>query len=214
MTGPTAAPGPSAAPGATPEFSRIIEIDALDPSEPRVFRHSADAAECAALARRLDLPALNAFDVTVTIGRVRGGAHIEITFSARLIQTCVVTNLRFESTVSDTVAVDALTEPEYGRRLAAIDAAEPEEAPEPPELLVDGRVDVGELATEYLSLAIDPYPRGPEAPAEAVEREVFALRAGTAGGEKPREHPFAKLAVLKQQGGKGRSDEDGSSGSA
>ena len=89
--------------------------------------------------------------------------------SGRLIQTCVVTNLRFEASVSETIDVDALAEPEYGRRLATLDAAEPEDDQEPPEQLIDGRVDVGELATEYFSLAIDPYPRSPEAPAEPVE---------------------------------------------
>jgi hypothetical protein len=183
----------------TPEFSRVIEIEAIEPGEPRTFSYAATPAECAALGRRLQQEQILSLEVGVTVTRVRGGAHLVFDLSGRLIQTCVVTNLRFEASVSEIVEVDALAEPEYSRRLAALDAAEPEDDQEPPEQLVDGRVDAGELATEYFSLAIDPYPRSPEAPGEPVEREVFTLRGGTAPEGKGREHPFAKLAALKQR---------------
>ena len=56
---------------------------------------------------------------------------------------------------------------------------------------VDGTIDLGAIATEFLILGIDPYPRKPGI--------VFdAPRTGEASG-----HPFAALAALKkgQHGG-------------
>jgi hypothetical protein len=62
-----------------------------------------------------------------------------------------------------------------------------------PELLVDGVVDLGAIATEFLILGIDPYPRKAGA--------VFDPPA--AGDESG--HPFAALAALKErQGGNER----------
>ena len=53
----------------------------------------------------------------------------------------------------------------------------------------DGVVDLGAVATEFLLLGIDPYPRKPGA--------VFdAPPAGDAAG-----HPFAALAALKKGDG-------------
>ena len=60
------------------------------------------------------------------------------------------------------------------------------DADEPPEALRDGVVDLGAVATEFLLLGIDPYPRKPGA--------VFD--APPAGD--PARHPFAALAALKK----------------
>jgi hypothetical protein len=65
-----------------------------------------------------------------------------------------------------------------------------EDAPEP---LVGGQIDLGAIATEFLILAIDPYPRKPDA--------VFQPPPG--GDDSA--HPFAALAALKgERGGKRR----------
>jgi hypothetical protein len=63
---------------------------------------------------------------------------------------------------------------------------------DPPEPLVDGVADLGVLATEFLILGIDPYPRKPEAAFEAPEIDTAESK------------PFAALAKLKRgdDGGK------------
>jgi hypothetical protein len=66
-------------------------------------------------------------------------------------------------------------------------------ADEPPEPLVDGKIDLGALATEFLILGIDPYPRKAGA--------QFAPPKSEDGGE----HPFAALATLKKRLGGGQS---------
>jgi hypothetical protein len=58
---------------------------------------------------------------------------------------------------------------------------------EPPEPLVGGQLDLGALATEFLILGIDPYPRKPGA--------EFAAPKAEDGGE----HPFAALEALKKR---------------
>jgi hypothetical protein len=57
------------------------------------------------------------------------------------------------------------------------------------EPLLDGTVDLGALATEFLILGVDPYPRKPGVAFEAPTPEADA---GT--------HPFAALAALQKKG--------------
>jgi hypothetical protein len=59
-------------------------------------------------------------------------------------------------------------------------------APDPPEPLVDGMVDLGKIATEFLILGIDPYPRKPGAAFVAPPDKETAGKA------------FAALAALKR----------------
>ena len=66
-----------------------------------------------------------------------------------------------------------------------IDAAPSEEA----EPLIGNSVDLGLLATEFLMLGIDPYPRKPGVAFDAPE-----AAADPAG------HPFAALAALQKKG--------------
>ena len=63
---------------------------------------------------------------------------------------------------------------------------------EPPEPLVDGKVDLGALATEFLVLGIDPYPRKPGA--EFTPPKV----------ENDEANPFAALEALKKRLGGGK----------
>jgi hypothetical protein len=58
-----------------------------------------------------------------------------------------------------------------------------------PEPLIDGVLDLGSLATEFLILGINPYPRKPDAEFQAPPTR------GETG------HPFAMLAKLKKRDG-------------
>jgi hypothetical protein len=59
---------------------------------------------------------------------------------------------------------------------------------EEPEPLVGNAVDLGLLATEFLILGIDPYPRKPDVAFEAP-----------APAHDPAAHPFAGLAALQKK---------------
>ena len=69
----------------------------------------------------------------------------------------------------------------------------PDADEEPPEQLIDGKLDLGALASEFLLLAIDPYPRKPGA-------EFSPPKVEDEG-----DHPFAALAALKKRPGTAQS---------
>jgi uncharacterized protein DUF177 involved in 23S rRNA accumulation len=151
----------------------------------------ADAATRAAVTRIVglrDLPRLEAnFDVT----RQGGGLRVVGRVSATAGQSCVVTLEPIASEIDE--AVDVVFAPQTaGEKTAGEAGASEQPAPREvkwndPEPLIGGVVDLGALATEFLILGLDPYPRKPGA--------VFkpAPDATADAG------PFAALAELKRR---------------
>lgn len=136
------------------------------------------------------LPRLTAvFDV------VRRGAGVRITgrVSALVGQTCVVTLEPMDSEVDEAVDLSFAPLPPGGevKESEAAGHRLEEGEGEPPEPLVGGRLDLGAIATEFLILGIDPYPRKAGA--------AFAPSPSEEGGP----HPFAALAALKKPPGSG-----------
>jgi uncharacterized metal-binding protein YceD (DUF177 family) len=129
------------------------------------------------------------FDLNLKSG---GRVHVSGEVHARVGQTCVVTLDPIENDIDEVIDL-MFAPPEQIRSLAALvdEAAqsEDEEVPDPPEPIVNGAIDLGRLATDALFLAIDPYPRRPDAafepPAEIKD---------------PADHPFAALKSLQPNG--------------
>ena len=149
----------------------------------------AGPAERAAMAEvaglREILSASASFDVTPDKG---GRFHVVGHVQARIGQTCVVTLDPIENDIDEPIDL-IFAPPEQIPVLADLidDAAESDsEIPDPPEPIENGVIDLGRLATDALFLAIDPYPRKPDAVFEPV---VTAAD--------PEDHPFAALKALK-----------------
>lgn len=143
-----------------------------------------------AIARRLDLRDLPAFtaDVCVTPWH-SGGAVLAGHIEADVVQTCVVTLDPVPAHVADDFEVrylpPSMIQPAKPGEELEFDAEEDD----PPEALggPDGTlIDAGEVAVQYLSLALDPYPRKPGA----------ELPEDAKGEEEP--SPFAVLEKLNQ----------------
>ena len=127
------------------------------------------------------------FDVTPQSG---GRYHVTGQVRARIGQTCVVTLEPIESDIDEPIDL-IFAPPEQIPELADLvdDAAgSDEEIPDPPEPIENGIIDLGRLATDVLYLAIDPYPRKPDA--------VFEPLVEAAD---PEDHPFAALKALKAE---------------
>jgi hypothetical protein len=140
-------------------------------------------AELAGLREVLSASA--SIDVTPASG---GRFHVAGRVRARIGQTCVVTLDPIENDIDEPIDL-ILAPPEQIPALADLvdDAAESEaEIPDPPEPIENGMIDLGRLATDALFLAIDPYPRRPDA--------VFEPLVAAAD---PEDHPFAALKALK-----------------
>jgi hypothetical protein len=166
-----------------------VEVAVHDvPESGKRFDLVAEASVRAAIAWMIglrELPRLEAgFDVS---RRGHDGLHVTGRVSATVGQTCIVTLEPIESEVDE--VVDLTFAPGPVREASAEDDGDraSRSSREGPEPLVGGRVDLGAIATEFLILGIDPYPRKPgvtfEAPSEAD----------------PGGHPFAALAALKNR---------------
>lgn len=68
---------------------------------------------------------------------------------------------------------------------------------DPPEPLDGPLLDLGELVSQHLSLAVDPYPRAPGVSLEGIQEVVES----TPDADGPPEGPFGKLAALQQKRG-------------
>lgn len=142
-------------------------------------------SELAALAGVREIKDAHAtLDVTPISGeRVHVTGHVIATVG----QTCVVTLDPIENVIDEPIDV-TFAPPSQIPTTAKVVAKEGEDAeiPDPPEPILNGTIDLGQLATELLFLGIDPYPRKPgavfESPKEAID---------------PDEHPFAALKALK-----------------
>lgn len=161
------------------------------PEGGRHFNLVADESVRAAVATLADVRALPRLDAAFDVTRFgRDGLHVVGRVSATVGQVCVVTLDPMESKVEE--AVDLVFSPQAKADLSGDDGKELEvTADDVPEPLIDGVVDLGALATEFLILGIDPYPRKPD-----VVFEPTPAGNGTA-------HPFAALAALKKgEGGR------------
>ena len=158
-----------------------------------------DAAEREALARRLDLLALERLSAELRFAPAddaEGAIRVNGTIRARLAQSCVVTLEPVPRTLSESISVLYAPLPEDSSEHEVEVLAEGDEA-EP--LPAEG-IDAGEVVAEHLALFLDPYPRHPDAPDEPLSY--------TAGEEKPEKGapgddaqagPFAALGQLKSK---------------
>jgi uncharacterized metal-binding protein YceD (DUF177 family) len=161
-----------------PELQRPVRVarigsDGFDvlvePTEP----------ERVALAARMQIPAVEA--MTCRFHVRREGYLVVVAegwLQARVMQTCIVSAEDFETTVEERF------------RIRFVPAGEESDDPDPDsddELPYEGdSVDVGEAAAEQLALALDPYPRMPDAVLPEIETEDDT-------------NPFAALAALRKQ---------------
>lgn len=145
----------------------------------------ADQDTRAALAESLGLVSIERLSVTGTVKPWRkDGLRVEATVAARVEQECVVTLDPVWNEISERF-VNVFAPPGRERPVAVAEIVVDALEEDPPEPLVGGAVDVGALATEYLALAIDPYPRKPDARLpdgisaveSAAEEEETARRA-------------------------------------
>lgn len=169
------------------EFSRRVRVDSVAKREIEVTIE-ASPAEREALASRFELQSLKSLTASLTLRQVRGEmVKVAGSFSADVVQTCVVTLDPVPNHVED--RFEALFAPPH---LLGSEMDEEVEldihAEDPPEAIVDGAIDVGELTAQYLSLALDPYPRCPEATLDRV--------LGSGSGQTDKSSPFAALSKL------------------
>jgi hypothetical protein len=173
-----------------PPFSRKVRVDAL-PADGLIQTIEASPEERAALAALNRLPAIASLAATFAVRRSgRSGARVTGEVHAEITQVCVVSLESFAATVDEPVDVRfaPAEAAETARRVREDDAEMVEVGGEdPPDPMVDGRIDLGALAAEFFALGLDPYPRKPGVAFDPPEPQ---------GGQ---DSPFAALAEPKKK---------------
>jgi uncharacterized metal-binding protein YceD (DUF177 family) len=166
-------------------WSHVVTVSQLGPETTLALEPSADTR--AALARHvgaLEVPELKA-KLELVVNR-RGDVHVAGRLTGRVVQACVVTLEPVEAAIDEEVDVrfSADARPVEFEPGAEIELSA--EAEDPPEPIVDGRIDLGAILTEFFSLGVDPYPRKP------------GVAWTPSAPEEDKESPFAALARLKE----------------
>ena len=142
----------------------------------------ADATARREIAALAGLRMLDRLQADFSVSRQGLGMRITGTVRARVGQECVVTLEPVDNDVAEIVDLTLLPDDALPAKLGR-EAGRPGD-PDAPDTLTDGVADLGAIATEFLLLGIDPYPR----------------KAGVSFDPPPAEpgtSPFAALARLK-----------------
>jgi uncharacterized metal-binding protein YceD (DUF177 family) len=168
-----------------PPFSRPIAVLSVPRAGQNVSLRPTEAQRTA-IAAFLALPAVESFAADVTVAPSRGGSfHVTGSLKARVQQVCVVSLEPFPAEIEE--SIDVRFAPE--EHLGPVGKKEVERTltdEDPPEPVVNGVIDLGELAIEALALGLAPFPRKP-----GVETPVL-------DANDRQESPFAVLAALKK----------------
>ena len=171
------------------DFAHRLPLDRIRDGER--IELSADPQECAAVAKRLGLVSLDRLDAHAVLER--DGAQIRVTgrIKAALAQSCVASGEPVPAAIDEPFDLNFLPEPQ-GRPDDEVELGEDQLDV----VFHDGAaIDLGTAIADTLALALDPFPRGPNA--DAALKAAGVLSEEQAG-------PFAALAKLKGQlGGEG-----------
>ncbi|MEM1132294.1 MAG: DUF177 domain-containing protein [Pseudomonadota bacterium] len=171
----------------TPELSRLAFAAQLEQAPASIV---ASEAEGAALAERFGLVRINTLSADCAYERQGDDVHVTGTLKADIVQSCVITLEDFASQIDQPfqihfVAEQTLPDDDYEAEILV----EQDDIDLMP--MDNGRFDIGEAVAQTLALALDPYPRGPDADATLSQKGI--LREG-----KEKESPFAALGALKK----------------
>ena len=168
----------------TPEFSRPERLDTIGERD-RSVDIVATAEERRKLAARFAVLSVDMLEAHFTIRRDSAGIVAQGHVTARVMQACSVTDEPLPAKVDEPVALRFVDN--FGTVDGEIELSDDALDTVP----IDGGViDLGEAAAETLALALDPFPRGPNAAA--------ALRAAGVISEDEYQ-PVNAFAGLKAQ---------------
>jgi uncharacterized metal-binding protein YceD (DUF177 family) len=157
------------------EFHRPLSLDRIG-TLGLDMTVEASLAECAAVAERMNLPAI--LSLSCAFHLIREGRDKVLArgvLRATITQTCVVSLDPFDAAVEEVFQVRFVPS---GEESEDVDPDSDDEIP-----FEGNSIDLGEAAAEQLGLALDPYPRMPGIELPEIE-------------EDPEPHPFAALRRL------------------
>ncbi len=155
------------------EWSHPVDVSKIG-EDGRVLNIDAPKETFMPLCRRLNLEHIRSIKAVIRLERnaVTKVLHVNGEFSGDLDQICVVTGEAVAEKVEDSFE-SWYAEPNEAVSFAKakrdrMNAKEREEQPmleelDDPEEIIDGKIDLGELVIQFLSLSLTPYPKVPGA---------------------------------------------------
>lgn len=186
-----------------PEWSYPVAVEDI-PSTGLRLTLAPKAEEKEAIAERLGILTLGALSADLELSREKGGhvIHVVGRFTADITQECVVSlepvtshiDDAFDAWFADHSQVIPFAKAQHEmlskKEMVDLPMLEEEEDPEP---IVDGKIDLGEVVVQYLSLAVNPYPHKDGVDYENNWGGPTKLAATGSGGPRLSANPFAAL---------------------
>jgi uncharacterized metal-binding protein YceD (DUF177 family) len=167
-------------------WSVVVRLDEVGEAGRHVDLEASEATR-EALAKPAGVDAVEQltanFDLT---RRGRDGLRVNGRVIGTVRQTCVVTLEPVTNEIDEAIEIEFVPARENADVTDEVELTASADEREP---LLDGTVDLGALATEFLILGVDPYPRKPGVAFETPKPDPDA---GV--------HPFAALAALQKKG--------------
>lgn len=140
------------------EFSHIVKLDEIGAGASKI-RLSADLNAREGLVTRFELAALDSLDADLAVSRDAKGVLAQGKIRATLSQYCVATGDPVPVVLEEPMVIRFIPEPVV-RANTEIEL----EAEDCDSMFYDGQgIDLGEAVSQTLGLALDPYPRSPDA---------------------------------------------------
>ena len=152
----------------SPEFSRRERLDTIGERD-RTVDIAATEDERAAVARRFGLVSIARLEASLAVRREAGSVFAHGRVSGDVVQACSVTDEPLPVTIDEPVSLRFVEE--FVGEADEIELSEDVLDTMPIE---GGAIDLGEAAAETLALALDPFPRGPNAAAALAAAGVVA----------------------------------------
>lgn len=165
----------------TNEFSHVVKLSEVGNLSRNIHLVADDAARSGLMAR-FDLASLDSLEADIALQTEAADVIATGRFTAHLAQYCIASNDPVPAVLDETIHIRFIPEPTIGGELEL-------EADDCETMFHDGlTIDLGEAVAQSLSLALDPYPRSPEA-------EKILKAAGVKSEEEAA--PLGALAALK-----------------
>lgn len=148
------------------------------------FTFEPDEAARAAMAKALGLAALPAYSAEARLEPWLDGAELSVRWKGQAVQICGVTLDPFSTDLAGTFLIRMVPSGSPNAVKQTGEVVLELEQDDPPDELVDDRIDLAAYAIEHLGLELDPFPRSPGATFEPPEPTPIIS-------------PFADLGRLK-----------------
>ena len=160
----------------------------LAAAEPVQIRHEALGQELSEIKTRLGVRKIFSLELDAQLQKTIIGDIYQVSGNIKLIaeRTCIVTLETFIETTEGIFDEYFTTSPEQATDQSEHLLIDPDE--NEVTLLEQDSIDIGELALQHLVLALNPYPRAPDAPLAAGDETIAKTQ-----------RPFAGLDALLAQ---------------